>query len=61
MRLRGLLVTCWIPFLPNNWKGDMTMEYTDLLTWGIMASVIGIGVIFLADWLIDRAFENYEK
>jgi len=34
------------------------MEYTDFLTWGLIASVIGLGFIFLADWLIDRAFES---
>jgi hypothetical protein len=37
------------------------MEYTDFLRWGLIANGMGLGFIFLADWLIDRAFGSDEE
>ena len=34
------------------------MEYIDFLTWGVIAIVIALGFIFLANWLINRAFKS---
>ena len=39
-------------------KGGMTMEYQALLRWILIEGIIGVGLILLADWLIDMVFKK---